>query len=142
MKQLALVLLCVPALAFAGDSKSESKKLGSVDGSCSVTVPAAWKDESSSFATSADQRMSAVVSHPKAMESFDEVKSAGRSLYKGRVIKDGARELEIEGPSAVNGKPSVYRAIASGKTFCLVEVDYDAGTADDARTIAHSLAAK
>jgi hypothetical protein len=127
--KLALVLLCVPALAFAGDSKSESKKVSSADGSCSITVPTAWQ-------------ALAVVAHPKAMDTFDEVKSGGKALYKGRIIKDTATELEIEGPSAQNGKPSVYRAIASGKTYCLTEVDYDASTADDARRIAHSLSAK
>jgi len=70
------------------------------------------------------------------------VKGGAKSLYKGKVTKDTATELEIEGPSALNEKPSVYRAIASGKTFCLVEVDYESGTVDDARKIAHTLAGK
>jgi len=141
MKQLALVLLCIPALALADEARNETRKLSSYDGACTVTVPSAWKADSSS-STSPDKRLSATVSHPKAMDKFDDVKTAGKSLYKGKVTKDSATELEIEGPSALNEKPSVYRAIASGKTFCLVEVDYESGTVDDARKIAHTLTGK
>lgn len=145
MKQLALALLCLPALALAdearNDTKNETRKLMSYDSACTVTVPSAWKADSSS-SVSPDKRMSATVSHPKAMDKFDDVKTAGKSLYKGKVTKDSATELEIEGPSAINEKPSVYRAIASGKTFCLVEVDYESGTIDDARKIAHTLTGK
>ena len=137
MKKLALVLLCLPALAHADDTK----KVASYDAACSVTVPTAWKGDKS-FAASADKKVSATVSHPKAMDKFDDVKSATKSLYKGKVTKDTATELEIEGPSALNEKPSVYRAIANGKTYCLVEVDYESGTVDDARKIARTLAAK
>jgi len=137
MKQLALVLLCIPALALADDTK----KLSSNDGSCNVTVPTAWKGEKATSA-SADKKVSATVSHPMAMHTFDEVKSGAKALYKGKVTKDTATELEIEGPSALNNKPSVYRAIASGKTFCLVDVDYESGSIDDARKIARTLAAR
>jgi hypothetical protein len=145
MKQLALVLvsslLCLPALALADETKNDTRKLSSYDSACTVTVPAAWKSEHSS-SMSPDKKISATVSHPKAMDKFDDVKSAGKSLYKGKVTKESATELEIEGPSALNEKPSVYRAIASGKTFCLVEVDYETGTVDDARKIAHTLSGK
>lgn len=140
MNKLALVLLCLPALAAAEDTK-DTRKLVSYDGACTVTVPAAWKGDHSS-SMSPDKRVSATVSHPKAMDKFDDVKSAGKALYKGKVTKDTATELEIEGPSALNEKPSVYRALASGKTFCLVEVDYESGTVDDARKIAHTLSGK
>jgi len=137
MKQLVFVLLCISSAALADDTK----KVGSFDGSCTVSVPTTWKGDKS-IATAPDKKASATVSHPKAMDSFDDVKSGAKSLYKGKVTKDTATELEIEGPSALNNKPSVYRAIASGKTFCLVEVDYESGTIDDARKIAHTVAAK
>jgi hypothetical protein len=136
MKKLLLVLLLVPTLAYADDHR-----VTSADGSCSISVPATLKGDKS-IGISADKKVSAVVSHPKAMDTFDDVKSGAKSMYKGKVTKDTATELEIEGPSALNNKPSVYRAIASGKTFCLVEVDYESGTVDDARKIAHTLAAK
>lgn len=141
MTKLALVLCCVPTLAFAAGKSDTGKKVGSYDGACTVTIPAAWKGDKS-IGSSADKKQSAVVSHPKGMDSFDEVKSGAKALYKGKITKDTASELEIEGPSALNSKPSVYRAIANGKTFCLVEVDYEAGTVDDARKIAQTLAAK
>jgi hypothetical protein len=86
------------------------------------------------------QEATATVSGAKLMDSFDELKSATKKLYKDlKVVKETATELEMAGMSLV-GKPEVYRAIVAGdKKFCIVEVGYTAGTADDVWTIARTL---
>jgi hypothetical protein len=138
MKSVICALLLVPALATADSTKT----VLSVSGKCAVTVPAAWKGDKS-IATSPDKKVSILVSQPKMIDSFDELKTSAKQIYQNaRVTKDSATEFEFEG-KAMNGKPNVYRAIPAGdKVFCLAEVQYESGTVDDARKLVHTLAAK
>ncbi|HUL71760.1 MAG TPA: hypothetical protein VLT86_01580 [Vicinamibacterales bacterium] len=119
------------------------KVVKSSDGACQATVPASWIAGSlPSTANSADKSLTIVVSSPKMIDSFDELKKTAQTVYKeSKVTKDSATEFEMQGKS-VTGTPDVYRAIpgAAGK-YCIAEVTYQSGTADDVRKIALTLKA-
>jgi hypothetical protein len=136
MKKLPFALLFAASLASADGTHAVT----SMTGKCSLSVPAAFKGEKS-VATSPDKKVSVSVTQPKIIDSFDQLKTTAKGIYKdAKVTKDGAAEFEMEGKS-MNDKPNVYRAIAFGdKQFCIAEVVYESGTADDARKIARSLA--
>jgi len=116
-------------------------KITTRDGSCQVTVPASWVAGSvGGFGNSADKKSTVAVSSPKQVASFDALKQTARGIYTNdKVTKDSATEFEMEGES-MNGKPNVYRGIPiAGGKFCIVEVIYQRGTAEDARKIAGSV---
>ena len=131
------------AVALAGAVVfAQAEKLArSSDGTCQVSVPAAWTIGAlPSTATSADNKQSVTVTSPKMIASFDELKQlAHRTYAESKVTVDSASELEMQG-KAINGKPDVYRAIPAGAgKFCIAEVIYTSGTADDARKIVATL---
>ena len=133
---VSVVVVAVSAMMVA----QEGKKVVSRDGSCQLTVPSAWNvDSMFASGTSADKKVSATVSSPKMISSFDELKQNARKVYANdKVTKDSASEFEMEGQS-LNGKPNVYRGIPiSGGKFCIVEVVYESGTAADARKSAET----
>lgn len=139
MKLLALLLVVAPAVAAADSTKT----ISDIKGKCSVTVPATWKGDRS-FASSPDKKQTITVSAPKDMDSFDSVKSTAKQIYANdKVTKDSATEFEMEGKS-LNNKPNVYRAIPTSEkgAYCIVEVTYESGTADNARTLARTVAPK
>ena len=120
---------------------ADSKTIKSRDGVCQVSVPADWSGgELPGMASSADKQVSLVVSSPKMVDSFSELKQTAQSVYKNsKVTKDSATEFEMEGQSTT-AKPDVYRAIpAGGNKFCIVEVTYKSGTPEEARKTAASL---
>ena len=119
----------------------DGKKITTRDGSCQVTVPPSWEAGSvGGFGNSADKKASVAVSSPKQVSSFDSLKQTARGIYTNdKVTKDSASEFEMEGES-MNGKPNVYRGIPiAGGKFCIVEVIYQSGTAEEARKIAGSV---
>jgi len=130
------------AIVMAAGVIAQADKIAkSTDGTCLVTVPGTWALGSvPSLATSSDKNMSVIVSSPKMIDSFDELKKLARSTYpESKVTKDSATEFEMQGKS-VTGKPDVYRAIPAGPNkFCIAEITYDSGTVDDARKIVLTL---
>jgi hypothetical protein len=113
------------------------------DGSCQVSVPSDWAVEAMlGSATSKDKKVTMTVSSPKMIDSFAELKQAAHSAYThSAVTKDSATEFEMTGQS-ITGKPDVYRAIPlSAAKFCITEVIYESGTAEDARKLADTLKA-
>jgi hypothetical protein len=137
-------IMAVLGLALIASSSSfaaDSKTIKSRDGVCQVSVPADWSGgELPGMASSPDKQVSLVVSSPKMVDSFSELKQTAQSVYKNsKVTKDSATEFEMEGQSTT-GKPDVYRAIpAGGNKFCIVEVTYKSGTSEEARKTAESL---
>lgn len=134
---VGVVVVAVSAMLVA----QEGKKVVSRDGSCQLTVPSAWNvDSMLASGTSANKKVSATVSSPKMISSFDELKQNARRVYANdKVTKDSASEFEMEGQS-MNRKPNVYRGIPiAGGKFCIVEVVYESGTAADARKIAETM---
>jgi hypothetical protein len=130
------------ALAFAL-SAAGTKAIKSRDGGCQITVPGDWSPGAlGGTADSVDHKVSAAVSSPKMVDSFDQLKRTAQIIYRGsRVTKDSASEFEMEGKS-ISDKPNVYRAIpVSGNKFCASEVMYESGTVEDARKIAQTVAA-
>ena len=137
MTKLPYALLFIAAIAAADGTHT----ITSSNGKCTIAVPTAWKGDKS-IAQSPDKKASVTLSQPKMIDSFDQLKTTAKGIYKdAKVTKDSATEFEMEGKS-LSGKPDVYRAITAGdKAFCIAEVIYESGTADDARTIARTLAA-
>jgi hypothetical protein len=136
---LIALILCVPAALFAADGQPVLSR----NRTCQATVPANWTvDATFGMATSPDKKVSLVVSSPKQISSFDELKLTAPTVYKNdKITKQSASEFQMEGTS-INDKPNVYRAIPAGGTnFCIVDVDYQSGTVEDARKIAESLKA-
>ncbi len=130
------------AVAFAV-SAADTKVIKSRDGGCQITVPGDWSPGAlGGTADSPDHRVSAAVSSPKTMDSFDQLKRTAQIIYRGsKVTKDSASEFEMEGKS-ISNKPNVYRAIpVSGNKFCAAEVMYESGTVEDARKIVQTVAA-
>ena len=130
-------------LAFAAGSQAAGPDIviKSSNGICQLSVPAGWAPgELPGMAQSPDKQMTALVSSPKMIDSFSQLKQAARTMYsKSKVTKDTASELEMEGQSATD-KPDVYRAIPiSGTTFCIAEVQYPGGPATAAKTIVETL---
>jgi hypothetical protein len=135
-KSFLWIALAAP-LGFAADGKTIATR----DGVCQVTVPANWLVGSiGSMADSPDKKVSAIVSSPKMVDSFPEAKQTAKTVYKNsKVVKDSATEFEMEGKS-ITDKPDVYRLIpVAGNKFCIAEVQYQAGTVDDARKIVETL---
>ena len=124
--------------ACAGVVAAQGKTVKSSNGSCELAVPATWNiGDLPSTADSADKKMSVVLSSPKMIDSFDELKQTARTVYTdSKVTKDSATEFEMVGKS-IAGKPDVYRAIPGGGAgkFCVAEITYSAGTPEDASKI-------
>lgn len=139
-KTVAIGAALLAALAL---SAADSKVITSRDGGCQITVPGDWTPGAlGGTVDSSDHKMSAAVSSPKSIDSFDQLKHTAQLIYRGsKVTKDSASEFEMEGKSLSN-KPNVYRAIViSEKKFCISEVIYDGGASDQARKIAASVSA-
>ncbi len=133
MKRLAITaLVFVQSTAFAEPTKTVLDRTGK----CQVTVPADWKGNAS-LAISPDRNVTIGISSPR-VDSFDMAKAAAKEVNKdSKVTKDSADEFEME------GNKHVYRAIPVGsKTFCSADVQYKAGTVDDARKLVRTLAGK
>lgn len=129
-------LLCVPL--FAADKTVVYKD-------CQLTVPAEWSSEKAlpNQAASPDKKQVVTVTEPRFMDSFAQLKQAARSAYpKSKVITDTADNFEMEGTSN-NGKPNLYRAISlSGGHYCIAEVTYETGSAEQGKKILQTLKAK
>ena len=124
-------------------SAADSKVIKSRDGACQIAVPDDWTPGAlGGTADGPDHKVSAAVSSPKAIDSFEQLKSTAQIVYRGsKVTKDSATEFEMEGKS-ITGKPNVYRAIPiSGNKFCIAEVMYESGTVEQARKLAATVAA-
>jgi len=141
MRRIGVVALVCASVAVAA---AQGKMVKSSNGSCELAVPATWNiGDLPSTADSADKKMSVVISSPKMIDSFNELKQTARTVYKdSKVTKDSATEFEMVGKS-ITGKPDVYRAIAGGGAgkFCVAEITYSAGTPDDASKILAGLKA-
>ncbi len=140
MKRIGVVALMCASVAVVA---AQGKTVKSSNGSCELAVPATWNiGDLPSTADSADKKLSVIVSSPKMIDSFDELKQTAQTVYKdSKVTKNSATEFEMVGKS-VGGKPDVYRAIPVGAgKFCVAEVTYSAGTADDASKILAGLKA-
>ena len=107
---------------------------------CQVTVPASWSVNGMfGIANSADNKVSVAVTSPVHTTSLNDTKQMAPMVYpQDKVIKSTASEFQMEGLS-MNNKPNVYRGIQLTGKVCIVEVIYESGTVDDARTIAESL---
>jgi len=136
---VAVLTLAVTSVGRAADTKV----LKSRDGGCQVTIPADWEVSSlGASADSPDKKVSATVSSPKMIDSFSELKTSAKTVYKNsKVIKDSASDFGMEGQS-IAGAPDVYRAIpVSASKFCIVEAIYKSGDPAIARAVAASLQA-
>lgn len=134
---LAVALMVVASPRAAGTDKI----VKSGNGSCQLAVPADWAVGSlPGMANSPDKKMSVVVSSPKMIDSFSELKKTARTTYaNSKVTKDTASEYEMEGRS-ITDKPDVYRAIAAGgSTFCIAEVIFASAPSDEGRKIVETL---
>jgi hypothetical protein len=124
-------------------SAADTKVIKSRDGACQISVPSDWNPGAlGGNADASDKKVSAAVSSPKAIDSFDQLKQTAQSIYRGsKVTKDSPTEFEMEGKS-ITGKPNVYRAIPiEGSRFCASEVMYENGDAAQARKLAETLSA-
>ena len=137
MKQ-ALLLLTLSAAAFGADLT-----LVSHTGKCIATVPGDWTVGAvKSLGNSPDKKVSLVISNPTMEKNFEELKVNVQKIYTDdKVTKSTASEFEMEGKSG-NGRPNVYRAIVSGGTICIGELQYQSGTATDARKLIQTLKSK
>jgi hypothetical protein len=138
---MRIVVPMVLAFTVAASAQAD-KVVKSNDGSCQLTVPSAWTAGGFGLANSPDKKVTATVSSPKMMDSFSQLKQTAPTVYpNSKVTKDSATEFEMEGQSQA-GKPDVYRAIPiAASKFCIAEVIYQNGTADDARAIVRTLKA-
>ena len=124
-------------------SASDVQILTSRDGTCQITVPGDWAaGETGGTSDSPDGKMSAAVSAPKSVDSFEDLKRRAQAIYgRSKVTRDSATVFEMEGKSITN-RPNVYRAVAlRGNKFCVSEVMYDGDTVEQARKIAATVAA-
>jgi hypothetical protein len=124
-------------------SAADSKVIKSRDGACQITVPDDWAPGAlGGTADGPDHKVSAAVSSPKMIDSFDQLKATAQTIYRGsKVTKNSSTEFEMEGKS-ISGKPNVYRAIPiSGGKFCITEVMYESGTVEQARKLAETVSA-
>ena len=120
---------------------ADKQTIKSQDGSCQVSVPAKWvPGEFGGMADAPDHKVSMAVSSPKMVDSYAEAKQNAQTVYKNsKVTVNSPTEFVMEGQS-ITGKPDVYRLIPiSGTKFCIVEVMYETGTAEQAREIASTL---
>ena len=131
------LLLCAAPVVFAADGQA----VLSHNRACQVTVPASWVVEGTvGLAHSPDKLISLVVSSPKSVASFDEFKKIAPTVYTNdKITKQSSTEFQMEGTSTTD-KPNVYRAITTGgSNYCIVNVNYESGTVEDARKIAQTL---
>ncbi|MGD0789822.1 MAG: hypothetical protein ABR898_17750 [Terracidiphilus sp.] len=133
---LALAILTANPVLFA----QAGKPVTSHHGACQVTVPTSWSVSGMfGIANSPDNKVSVAVTSPIRTTSLDETKQMAPMVYPNdKVTKSTAAEFQMEGLS-MNNKPNVYRGIQLTGKVCLVEVIYESGTVDDARTIAATL---
>lgn len=139
-KTVALATTLLVGLAL---SAADSKVIRSRDGSCQITVPDDWTPGAlGGTADGPDHKISAAVSSPKMIDSFDQLKSTAQVIYRGsKITKNSSTEFEMEGKS-ISGKPNVYRAIpVSGGKFCISEVMYESGNVEEARKLAEAVSA-
>lgn len=137
------VALAMALLVGLGISAADTKVIRSRDGGCQITVPDDWTPGAlGGTADGPDRKISAAVSSPKMIDSFDQLKSTAQVIYRGsKVTKDSSTEFQMEGKS-ISGKPNVYRAIpVSGNKFCISEVMYESGTVEEARKLAETVSA-
>lgn len=137
------IVLGMTLLVGLAVSAADTKVIKSRDGGCQITVPDAWTPGAlGGTADGPDHKISAAVSSPKMIDSFDQLKSTAQTIYRGsKVTKNSSTEFEMEGKSITN-KPNVYRAVpVSGNKFCIAEVMYESGTVEEARKLAETVSA-
>lgn len=137
MKSISvLIILCFAVSAFAADKTISYKN-------CHLTVPGDWMVEKEMQATSPDKQQVATVGSPRFIDSFAQLKQTAQSSFpKSKVTLDKADDFQMEGAGSA-GKPHVYRAIPiSGGAYCIGEVTYESGAADQGKKILQSLRGK
>ena len=135
------LLFTTALLLTSAGVQAADKTVANRDATCHVSVPSDWvSDALPGMAHSPDKKLTIVVSSPRMIDSFAELKQNARKVYsQSKVTKDSASEFEMEGKSAA-GKPDVYRAVpGTGGKFCIADVTYQGGTAEDARKIIETL---
>lgn len=137
--KISWTCLCFLALAMSATA-ADMKVAKSLDGTCAVSVPAAWSTDSYGGGKSADGKMTMTVSSPKhGLTSLAQVHQLAPTVYpEDKVTKDSGSEFIMEGKGQ-NGKPNVYRAVPAGDRVCIVEVQYDDEDVAGARAVAASL---
>jgi hypothetical protein len=132
-------VLCLVTITLSA-SAADTKQAKSLDGNCSISVPADWSTDSLGGAQSPDKKVNLTVSSPKhGLTSLAQVHQLAPTVYKDdKVTKDTASEFMMEGKS-INGKPNVYRAVPAGDKVCIVDVQYENNDSAAARAIAQSL---
>jgi hypothetical protein len=135
---VAVCLITLAVIAVSADTKPVKNR----DGNCTLSVPASWTVGSFGDASSADKKVSLIVSSPKhGLDSLTQVQQMAPGIYKDdKVVKSSASEFEMEGKSA-NGKPNVYRAVPAGDKVCIVEITYQNGDTAGAKAIVETLKA-
>lgn len=136
------LLFTTAVLLTSAGIQAADKSVANRDANCHVSVASDWvSDALPGMAHSPDKKLTIVVSSPRMIDSFTELKQNARKVYnESKVTKDSASEFEMEGKSPA-GKPDVYRAIpGTGGKFCIAEVTYQGGTVEDARKIIQTLA--
>src|ERR1051325_1218896 len=136
---LIVCIFSITLIAHAADTKPVKNP----EGNCSVSVPANWIAGSLGNATSADKKMSIIVSSPKrGLVSIAQVQQMAPGIYPDdKVTKSSTTEFEMEGKST-SGKPNVYRAVPAGARVCIAEITYENDKTADARTVVGSLKAE
>jgi hypothetical protein len=124
-------------------ASAADKTVKNPEGNCSVSVPANWTAGTLGNATSADKKVSIIVSSPKrGLTSITQVQQMAPGIYPDdKVTKSSATEFEMEGKST-SGKPNVYRAISAGGRVCIAEITYENGNTADARSTVGTLKAE
>jgi len=138
MTRLATVfVLWLPMLAHAEPAKVSSK-----EGACRISVPDGWT-ATKSGAQSPDKKLQLTVHLDDEAKTFQDTKNVIKTMgTSGKILKDEAAEFEYVQPPFRAGTPSrLWRAIASGHTFCLATVDFEQNL-DKALAMARTLSAK
>src|SRR5919205_958595 len=94
------LIVCAFVLAVYA-SAADKKLVKNPEGNCSVSVPANWTAGSLGNATSADKKMSIIVSSPKrGLVSIAQVQQMAPGIYPDdKVTKSSTTEFEMEGKS-------------------------------------------
>jgi hypothetical protein len=143
MKQLSMTVMALGLTVGWNCQADGAKVIKSRTGNCQVSVPADWSaGELRAMADSPDKKTSVVVSSPKSIDSFSELKQNAKLVYtKSKVTKDSSTEFEMEGESTA-GVPDAYRAVPiAGNKFCIAEATYKTGDATQAKGIVATLQA-
>jgi hypothetical protein len=133
--------LLILAIATTAVSAADTKPIKDRSGTCQADVPAAWVTGAlPGTANSPDKAFTIIISSPKAIDSFDELKSMAPTVYpENKVVKSTATEFEMEGKDQ-NGKPDIYRGVpAAGGKFCIGTITFPDGKAATARPIIETL---